>query len=345
MDAHVIVEKGPTVTVAPESIKDEEEFIRETARIGRLGEYPQTRFNGALYGIVSKLVYERLTRKVERARGHYSCAASIDQMHPECHDRHQDDVAAVREDLLRNASVPIANLEGWMVSRLNAVTIDAHRRRRGERGALQRPRRALPRWLVTALGADPWLNALAIEILTWVGVPTSAGAGIWPLDAWADRRSALTGESTCSESQIAKDVETVLAAMRTKTVWFEKFVERPLGHKHVPVYPAQRAETDTSWEPAPLALVEQYEIDDAHLLDLATKAFTRIESRVKCGEALRPVVIDVLSVVFTGGSDVEHIGRVPGETPDTDELVARMIARTATVDRIVNVVTEILSGR
>jgi hypothetical protein len=67
-------------------------------------------------------------------------------------DRFHDDVEAVVDDLLTHARHPVFDLEGWVAGRLNAATVNGHRRLRGERGALQRPR--LPGWLGAALGQD-----------------------------------------------------------------------------------------------------------------------------------------------------------------------------------------------
>jgi hypothetical protein len=46
-----------------------------------------------------------------------------------CLDRFYDDVEAVVDDLLTHSRTRINNPEGWITSRLKAVTIDAHRRR------------------------------------------------------------------------------------------------------------------------------------------------------------------------------------------------------------------------
>src|SRR5205823_15053751 len=112
----------------------------------------------------------------------------------ECLDRFEDDVEAVVYDVLTHADRPIRQLEAWVSSRLRAATVNHHRAVRGERGALQRPR--LPRWLAAGLGHDRWLEELALQILTWVGVPTTAGRQVWPLDAWTQRRAEVTGDWT-----------------------------------------------------------------------------------------------------------------------------------------------------
>src|ERR1041384_707162 len=113
-------------------ISAEQEFC-EAARQGRLRDYleadPDTA-NAVLYGIVSEVVYERLTRGLERGRGHHGCAVSVWRLEPDCHDQYQDAVAAVRADLVRHADLCIENVRGWLVPRLKPVVIDDHRRRR-----------------------------------------------------------------------------------------------------------------------------------------------------------------------------------------------------------------------
>jgi hypothetical protein len=300
---------------------------------------------GGAYAIVWPLVFARLTRKIELDRGHHVCASSVHRLEPDCHDRFQDDVEAVLDDLIHNAREPIANLEGWMVPRLRPVTIDAHRRRRGERGAQQRPRLPLPLWLATALGNDPWDSTLAIEILTWVGIPATAGASIWPLGAWADRRAELTRQFNVAEVEIAEDVERVLAAMRTNKAWYLKYVERPLGRKHAPVLPAQRTDPDPIHDPTDLALVERHEVEDQLLTGLAAVAVAEIEARMVRGEDLRRAVVDVVGLVFGSGTGAEDLDRTPGNAPAHDERVSVILKDPTRVDRIVHTFIEIIEGR
>src|ERR1700722_13163879 len=168
----------------------EERALLTAATLGKLAEYLERNpitGRAVLYRMVSRLVYGRVTRPVERRRGHDRCAASPDKMPPDCHDAHQDDVAAVYEDVLANGALSFEILVGWIASRLKRATIDAYRRRRGERGALQRPR--LTGWLETELGDDPWLRRLAVNVLEWVGVTATVAGGIWPLGAWAQQRA------------------------------------------------------------------------------------------------------------------------------------------------------------
>jgi len=338
-------ERGLVVSGAGQA-HDPEEAVRAAAGTGSLPQYLKNappRERAALHRIVSQLVYDRVTRPVERRRGHRHCASSPDQLEPDCHDRHQDDVRAVYEYLMRHATVPIASLEAWLVPRLRPSTVDAHRRRRGERGAQQRPR--LPGWLTKELDHDPWLQRLAIEILTWVGVSTTAGFELWPLSAWADRRATVTGDPTSNESQVARDVERVLAAMRRRRPWYERFVERPLGRKQAPVLPAPTGDHDAAAvERQGLALVPAHEVDDARLLELAGEAVTAITTRIRHGEDARSAVLDVLEVVFGSGTGAECLDRSPGAAPAEDEYVATILADRATVDRIVVEILKILDG-
>lgn len=326
---------------------DSADQVRELARCGALAQravtisgYDYARLTRGAYTIVWPVVYQRLTRGLEMKRGHPGCASSVTALQPECLDRFHDDVEAVMEDLLRNAKVPIHNLDGWISTRLNAATVDAHRRRRGERGALQRPR--LPGWLAGHLGHDAWLSALAVEILVWVGVPTTAGTGVWPLSAWADLRAKATGDPRSGEPEALADVETVLAAMRVRRTWYETFVERPLGRKQAPVFPAQRSHHAQGNDRPQLALIDRHETDDAHLAELASTAVAAIEERLRAGADPRDAVQSVVRSVFGGGTAAEEMDRVPGGASGDAERAVAMLADPATIDRITTAALDIL---
>lgn len=328
----------------------EDEFERELHAALRKGQlalylerYPEAG-NAVLYRIVSELVWLKITQPAERARGHMRCAVSVGRLEPECHDRHQDDVEAVLADVRRHAELRIKNLRGWLVPRLKPVTIDAHRRRRGAQGAQQRPRLPLPGWLDAALGGDEWLSALAIEVLTWVGVPHAVNGGIWPLGAWADRRAQFTGELGCTEARVLMDVEQVLAAMRKNSTWYEKYVEIPLGRKTPPSAPQSSGDAETGREPAFLALTRPDEVLDGQLVGLAGDAIEAVEARLRDGQDLRAAVVDVLTTAFNGGVGTEDMDRVPGDVPGTDEQVVRRLADPETVDRIVKAFLDIING-
>lgn len=340
------VSLGPPDTAADSTAAA---LVRDLARRGKLAgrateasSVERIRLRSGAYDIVWRVVFQRLTRRVELARGHHACASAIHRLEPECLDRFQDDVEAVLDDLLRNAKLPISNLEGWIASRLTAATVDAHRRRRGQRGALQRPR--LPGWLAESLGRDPWLTTLAVEILVWVGLPTTAGVDVWPLNAWAEHRAVLTGDFRGSDRMIARDVERVLAAMQQRPTWYADFVERPLGRKQAPVLSKPPTDVDAPTSEAHLSLVRRHETDEARLVDLAATAVAAIEARIQRCEDLRSSVVEVITAVFGSGTGAEDLDRPPGAAPDEDERVRRLVADPATIDRIVAAVLEIHSG-
>lgn len=326
-----------------------EQDLVAAARAGRLLEYLENNpeeGNAALYKFVSKIVFNCLTRTIERRRGHARCGVSIQHLEPDCYDCHQDDVLAVREDLLAHADQPIDNLGGFVVSRLKPATINAHRRRRGERGAPQRPRLPLPQWLAGALNHDQWLQELAVEVLIWAGVPTVVPNGLWPLRAWAERRAEILRAVEVTEVEVAKDVEQVLAAMRMNRTWYERYVERPLGHKQVPVIAVLPAESDRTTELPALSLVERYEIDDAHLRTLAGDAIDAIENLVAQGEDIRPAVVRVITALFGDPPTADGMDRPPHTDPNPWDVAADLATDDAMIARIVDAVLQIIeTGR
>jgi hypothetical protein len=240
------------------------------------------------------------------------------------------------EHALRRATGPIENLEGWLATRLSPATVDGHRRRRGEIGALQRPR--LPAWLGEVLGGDPWLCDLAVQVLVWVGVPATAGAELWPLDGWAARRAEVTGEPPADRDTLDREVRTVLAAMHTRPGWHAEHVERPLGYKRPPVAPMPG---DGSTEPTPLQLVGPAEADDARLAALAGQALCAIEARLDRGEHPATAVAAVVRQVFatTDTGTLEYLP--PGELTSEDWLTTAL-SEKARLDRIVAVILAVL---
>ena len=336
---------GPTRT-APVTRVDR---LRELAREGRLaavaaGAVGEERLalTGAAYDVAWPIVYSRLTRRFEQRRGHLACAAGVDRLADGCLDRFHDDVEAVVEDLLTYARLPIVQLEAWIASRLTAATVNHHRRLRGRRGALQRPR--LPGWLADGLGQDRWLLALATEMLVWVGVSTTAGGEVWPFEAWSQQRGLLTGDWVTSEpGTVRREVETVLTAMRRRPEWYEAYVERPLGAKQAPVTPV--ALGDAPDEVAtPLALAGPDERVDAELLHLAAEAVQAIDARVARGEVAEVVVVEVIRAVF-GGPFTGTLDRAPHKAADPVGGVTGALANRATVDRIVTTVLGIADER
>lgn len=321
--------------------------LRDLARQGRLAtvaaaaEGAERRaLTGAAYDVVWPIVFSQLTRRFEQRRGHHACAVSVERLADACLDRFHDDVEAVVDDLLTHARHPVLDLEAWIASRLNAATVNGHRRLRGQRGALQRPR--LPRWLGDALGNDRWLTALATDMLVWVGVTATAGSGVWPLEAWAQRRGTVTGDWPHSDpAVVARDVETVLAAMRRRPSWYESYVERPLGRKQAPVAPVPLG--DVPYDSArPLTLGGVDDQIDAGLMLLAAEAVRVIDDRIGRGEPADAVVIDVVNTVFGPVGERIRLDHPPYGGADEYDTVAGALADRVTVDRIVATVLGII---
>ena len=320
--------------------------LRELARAGRLadvaaaaGEFERVALTGAAYDVVWPIVFIRLTRRLELRRGHRVCASGVERLADECLDRFHDDVEAVVDDLLTHARQPILNLEAWVADRLIAATVDGHRRRRGLRGALQRPR--LPGWLACDLGHNRWLMTLATQMLVWVGVRGTAGTEVWPLEAWAQERAAHTGDWQGSDPAIvSREVETVLAAMRQRPQWYERYVERPLGRKQAAVA-ALPVEDGPGAAAAPLALGDPYEAVEAEMSRLAADAVGAIRQRLGKGEQTQAIVVDVIRAAF-GGPFTPIIDRAPHEIADPLGGVTGALADPATVDRIVATVRDII---
>jgi hypothetical protein len=299
------------------------------------------RLIGATYGIAMPVVFARLTQGLERRRGHPGCATSPRHLAADCLDRFEDDVEAVVHDVVQRAERPIENLEAWIASRINAATVDAHRRRRGELGALQRPRP--PKWLVEALGGDRWLVQLAVQLLIWVGNPATAGTELWPTQSWAVLRSEVTGNwDTAGLPDVRHDIETVLAAMRRRPAWYASCVERPLGRKQAPVLRFAPAEQDGPVELPALELVGRAELDDAYMRTLAYEAVVAIRARLRLGEEPQRVVAEVIRLVFGGD---QHIGldRPPHLDDHHGEYVDRLLRQRAELDRIVAAVLTIVT--
>jgi hypothetical protein len=298
------------------------------------------RLAGAAYTLAWPIVFSRLTRGYEQRRGHRACAVSVERLADDCLDRFYDDVEAVVDDLLTHSTTKIANAEGWITSRLRAVTIDAYRRRRGARGALQRPR--LPRWLVQKLPDDTWHRRLAVEILIWVGVPTTAGTQLWPLDSWAELRGTITGDHHGSDSRLVhREVDQVLAAMRARPQWYADHVERPLGKKTAPLAPDFVAR-GTATEPPELVLTGSGDIAEARLTDLAALALAAIEQRLvtdRCDdEAIGQIITTVFGRLDTGGDFQQESDSLGSRNVDA------LVGDPGELDRIVKTVREIFAG-
>jgi hypothetical protein len=302
----------------------------------------QRRLRSGAIEIVAPVLFSRVTRPVELRRGHYRCAVGWQQLAHECLERFHDDLEAGLDDLFAHADLSIANLEGWLAMRIPRAVIDGYRRRRGQRGAQQRPR--VTAWLSAALGNDPWLVMLAKLVLDWVGTDATAGGSLWPLAAWAELRSSLTGDHTSDEATVAKDVETVLAAMRQRPSWYERNIEWPLGRKPAPVWFPTPTGTGMPDEPRPLDMVAPSARDDALLQELAAVAIDLIVHRINNGEDPAEVVSDVLATVF-GPVSASGLDRPPGTSDPEPEQVISLIADPARLAEIVAAVIELIQER
>lgn len=329
-------------------MRDERRAARELAGQGALADYAgqatdveRRRLRAELYALLHPVVFSQLTRRIEARRGHSDCMVGIRRMRPDCLDRFHDDMDAVLDDVLRNARVPIQNLEGWVSRRLTAVTIDAHRRRRGERGALQRPR--IPKWLARKLHHDRRLLGLAVEMLDWVGLEATAGVYEWPVEVWAAQRTmtVTVGDHDAANRSVAQDVATVIAAMRTRPDWYAAYVERPMARKQLPVVGTPRDSIEPFLDPSELARAAHV-ADDARRAELAALAVTIVAARVERGDDPRTAVVDAVTVLFGSGTGSESIDRLPGQDCTDDEKVMARLADPATIDRIVAVMLELL---
>ena len=321
--------------------------LRTLAEEGRLataaaeGSPGRAELTAAAYTLVWPIVFSRLTRRFEKQRGHAACAAAVTNLADECLDRFHDDVEAVVDDLLTNARRPIRQVEAWVSARLGAATVNAHRRRRGERGALQRPR--LPGWLADALGQDRWLTGLAVNILNWVGVSGTAGGQLWPVEVWAQERAGCTGDWAGSDpATVGREIEQVLAEMRRRPDWYASFVERPLGAKQPPVVAMA---TDTYGEPvAPLELGDPGDRVDSELRRLAGDAVRVIGDRIEQGESAESAVVEVIRTVF-GGVLTGSLDQAPHGAADPLGGVTGALADRRRVNAIVSTALTIIGER
>jgi hypothetical protein len=323
--------------------------VRELATLGKLAQVVAELSRDDLrilhadaYLIVTPVVFQNHTRRLEIARRHHTCARSFQSLEPDCLDRFHDDLEAVIDYLFRHAIKPIENLEGWVTRRLRAATVDGYRRRRGAIGALQRPR--LPAWLATELGHEPRLTTLALQMLQWVGIDRTAGTSQWPLEVWTDRRAQETGDYDRACRAVTDDVEKVLAAMRRRPTWFANFVERPLGRKQAPV--AIRSYPDATMpEPRYVVQATHQDLVEAHVLEVVGAALDAIERRIGQGEDPYAVVSGALTTAFNSGTGVEELDDLPASAADMSAAVARSVADPDTLDRIVAVVLDLLAPR
>jgi hypothetical protein len=310
--------------------------LRGLAVQGRLAEEfgtgsfeRQADLRRAALSLAYPLVFDRHTRRLEWSKRHVRCSLSVEHLDDACLDGFHDDVGSVVDYLFGYAKRPIDNLEGWLVSRMGAATVDGYRRRRGQIGALQRPR--VPQWLVTALARDPWLVHLAKLILEWVGVRSTACIDLWPTEQWAELRTLTRpADGPSTPATIEREITTVLAAMRDgRPQWYTEHVERPLGAKQAPLL---RGSGGGDRLPGPRAGLDGGPDDDVPaevdrlMIDLADLAIQRLASRISVGEAPEIVVPEILDTVFPSWAD------------------GRALDRPQMLRQIIDVVVEIVGG-
>ncbi len=324
----------------PNSATDDVARLRELARRGELRTAgDRKRLYRAAYSMAHQIVFDVVTRRVELNRGHVRCARGVLRLEGACLDGFHDDVESVVEHLLA-ATKPIDDLEGWLAHWAPRATVDGYRRRRGARGALQRPR--MTRQLADGLRDDPWLCELALKMLIWVGAPTGAGAGIWPLESWAQSRAVRTGDHLASTpARVAAEVEQVLDVMRRRPEWYLAHVERPLGYKIAPV---AAPPGDGPADPRPLLPATPDEVDEARIAGVAWAAMEAIRAGLAKRKDATETVVGVLTTLFLEGTGADEIDRVPGSGPGREEHVSALLgdpaARLGIVDRILRVVLD-----
>ena len=316
--------------------------LRDRARNGELGPAvaagDRARLIRAAFTVTYPIVFDVVTRRVElHVRGHKRCSRGITFLDGACLDAYYDDVEALIDYLLA-ATTPIEDLEGWLAHWAPKAVVDGHRRRRGERGALQRPR--MTRILAAGLGDDEWLRELAVKILVWVGVPAGAGADLWPLERWAQMRAERTGDHDGSTvTRVAAEVEHVLAVMRRRPQWYDYYVERPLGRKAAPVAPPPG---DGLTDPRPLVTVTHEERADARISGLATAAVEAIQAGLAHDGNPKAVVSEVLGRLFLGGTGAEELDQVA--PAGADQWLSVLLADPAAIDGIVERVLRSVGG-
>jgi hypothetical protein len=322
-------------------------ILRQLAAEGRLASTfacatPDERrcLYSAAYSFAYPIVYDVVTRKVELGRGHGSCARSVRHLGDVCVDGFYNDVEATIDYLFAHARQPIGNLEAWVAGRATKAAVDGHRKRRGDRGALQRPRMTAA--LANGLGHDQWLMDLALSILTWVGVTSTAGADVWPLESWVQRRAMIKGSPEgCTPIVVQREIDQVLDVMRRQPSWYADYVERPLGRK---IAPTASPPGDGHAYNQPLRLVNEYELEDIRVADLACAAIEAIRAGLRRGDDPCATVARVLAAVFAAGSGAEEIGRVPGTGSAFEARVSALILDPVGMAGIVDEVLAIIGG-
>lgn len=327
--------------VYPESGREAAQQVRALARLGLLSSSLAAEERGgprrlvrAVYELVWPIVFRKITKMVELNRGHIGCARSVTMLEEDCLDRFHDDVAAVLDLVRRRATCRIDDLEGWVAGAARSATIDGHRRRRGELGALQRPR--LPEWLRDLLNHDAWRVSLALRVLEWVGVRDTPSSGVWPLSRWCEQRARITGDWDGSTPDVVlAEVDHVLAMMRTEERWYSDYVERPIGRKRAPN--ARGADS------CPLPLSTSYDIEDSRLHAKAYATMQEINARTRSGQNPRDAALDTLRKHFCAESASAMITRAPHDAAEAQDWLTTRLSNADTAWKLALDVTAVVS--
>ncbi|WP_245571108.1 hypothetical protein [Catelliglobosispora koreensis] len=167
-------------------------------------------------------------------------------------------------------------------------------------------------------------------MLVWVGVPTSASDGIWPVDVWLERRrlSSISGSDDYGRRALEADIDLVTRAMRSRPQWYANYVERPLGLKQPLVFDELQPEHPVTSDTA---------VDDAGLVKLAALALEAIRTRIAGGTPVEQAVEEVIRVVF--GSEESRAGHT--DTISISDPIRALLEPEA-IERIVTVVKQLV---
>ncbi|SDT81153.1 hypothetical protein [Actinoplanes derwentensis] len=106
--------------------------------LGALSTQERRRLLPAAFEVAYPIVYDVITRRVARNRGHNACGHGPHQMEDTCLDGFQDDLETVIDHLM-SATAPISDLEGWLARSAQKTAVDGHRRRQGAPAGEPRP--------------------------------------------------------------------------------------------------------------------------------------------------------------------------------------------------------------
>jgi hypothetical protein len=136
---------------------------------------------------------------------------------------------------------------------------------------------------------------------------------------------------------VAREVETVLAAMRARPNWYADHVERPFGRKQAPVMTARGQA-----EMPPLVFTERADVDDTHLAALASVAIGKIQKALAGGCDPRVVVPEVIRTAFASDGGGHDIDQPPFASADYEARVSAVLRDPAQLERVVAAVLQIV---